>query len=230
MYLNEWVIAQQVAQLPLAVLTGIGHERDNTILDEIAHTPCDTPSKVIAFIREQIVQQARNGAGYWHWIKQQALLIVAQVKAQQRKVVTQIRHQAQQGLNQEKQRLQVTFHHCDKQIHAHLQQQQHQLIRLKQQTLWSAQQTLFLQKQQIRPYPQRLRQQITRQLTQQYQQLSHYHHLIQSNDPKRLLNAGYVLVRSANGQVLTQLTQAQQHPCFWLHFQDGDLLVAEVKE
>ena len=33
---------------PAPVFTGIDHERDNTVLDEIAHTRCDTPSKVIA--------------------------------------------------------------------------------------------------------------------------------------------------------------------------------------
>ena len=44
----------------MPVFSGIGHERDNTILDEVAHTRFDTPSKVIGGIRDRIV--ARTNA------------------------------------------------------------------------------------------------------------------------------------------------------------------------
>lgn len=40
-----------------SVMTGIGHERDSTVLDEVAHTRYDTPSKVIAGIEKLIFQR-----------------------------------------------------------------------------------------------------------------------------------------------------------------------------
>ena len=57
-YLNDYALARFVCLCRLPVLTGIGHERDNTLLDEVAHTRYDTPSKVIAGIEQAIATRA----------------------------------------------------------------------------------------------------------------------------------------------------------------------------
>jgi exodeoxyribonuclease VII large subunit len=56
-WLNDYGLARLICDLPIPVLTGIGHERDNTVLDEVAHTRYDTPSKVIAGIEQRIIQR-----------------------------------------------------------------------------------------------------------------------------------------------------------------------------
>jgi len=56
-WLNDYGLARLICDLPIPVLTGIGHERDNTVLDEVAHARYDTPSKVIAGIEQRIAQQ-----------------------------------------------------------------------------------------------------------------------------------------------------------------------------
>lgn len=43
-------LARRVATFPLPVIVGIGHERDRTVLDEIACVRCKTPTAVAAFI------------------------------------------------------------------------------------------------------------------------------------------------------------------------------------
>ena len=55
-WLNDYELAKTLCTLKLPVLTGIGHERDSTILDEVAHTRFDTPSKVIGGI-EQVIRK-----------------------------------------------------------------------------------------------------------------------------------------------------------------------------
>lgn len=59
-WLNDYELARHICLSPVPVLTGIGHERDNTILDEVAHQRFDTPSKVVAGIQAQIVKRARE--------------------------------------------------------------------------------------------------------------------------------------------------------------------------
>ncbi|MBA3599358.1 MAG: exodeoxyribonuclease VII large subunit [Methylibium sp.] len=59
-WLNDYELARFVCLNTVPVLTGIGHERDNTILDEVAHQRFDTPSKVIAGIQALIVKRARE--------------------------------------------------------------------------------------------------------------------------------------------------------------------------
>lgn len=49
-YLNDYELASLVAEMPCPVWVGIGHERDKVVLDEVAHTSFDTPSKVIGGI------------------------------------------------------------------------------------------------------------------------------------------------------------------------------------
>jgi len=53
-WLNEYKIADAITKMPLPVFTAIGHERDSTILDEVAHKSFHTPSKVILAIAEDI--------------------------------------------------------------------------------------------------------------------------------------------------------------------------------
>lgn len=54
-YLNDYELSAFIAELPLPVWVGIGHERDKVLIDEIAHKSFDTPSKVIVAIREHLV-------------------------------------------------------------------------------------------------------------------------------------------------------------------------------
>lgn len=47
---ETYLLAANVAQFPLPVLTGIGHERDDTVIDVVAHTRLKTPTAVAQFL------------------------------------------------------------------------------------------------------------------------------------------------------------------------------------
>ncbi len=47
---NDRQLAEAIARAPLPVLTGIGHETDRTVADEVAHTAQKTPTAVAAYI------------------------------------------------------------------------------------------------------------------------------------------------------------------------------------
>jgi exodeoxyribonuclease VII large subunit len=57
-WLNDLELAVLVCKSPIPVITGIGHERDSTILDEIAQRRFDTPSKVALHITSTIRDHA----------------------------------------------------------------------------------------------------------------------------------------------------------------------------
>ncbi|HWV10211.1 MAG TPA: exodeoxyribonuclease VII large subunit [Pseudomonas sp.] len=59
-WLNDYDLVRFICDLDIPVLTGIGHERDNTLPDEVAHTRFDTPSKVIAGIEQHILRRVRE--------------------------------------------------------------------------------------------------------------------------------------------------------------------------
>jgi exodeoxyribonuclease VII large subunit len=72
-WLNEYLIAKMVCRFHAPVFTGIGHERDSTILDEYAYRSLGTPSKVIAHIKEVIATKANKALEDWTTISQAVL-------------------------------------------------------------------------------------------------------------------------------------------------------------
>ena len=47
-------LAENVAQFPIPVITGIGHDRDESILDMVSHTRVKTPTAAAAFLIENL--------------------------------------------------------------------------------------------------------------------------------------------------------------------------------
>lgn len=48
------LLAENVANFPLPIITGIGHERDESVLDLVAHTSVKTPTAVAAFLIDHL--------------------------------------------------------------------------------------------------------------------------------------------------------------------------------
>lgn len=51
---DDYDLARVVATFPLPIIVGIGHERDRTVLDEIAHTRMKTPTAVASFFVDRL--------------------------------------------------------------------------------------------------------------------------------------------------------------------------------
>lgn len=47
---DSYLLAANCAQFPLPIVTGIGHERDDTVIDLVAHTRAKTPTAVAGFL------------------------------------------------------------------------------------------------------------------------------------------------------------------------------------
>lgn len=55
---DTYLLAANVAQFPLPIITGIGHERDDTVLDMISHTRVKTPTAAAEFLIDRIDESA----------------------------------------------------------------------------------------------------------------------------------------------------------------------------
>lgn len=53
---DHYDLAFNVAQFPLPVITGIGHEKDDTVIDMVAHTRMKTPTAVAEFLISGVLQ------------------------------------------------------------------------------------------------------------------------------------------------------------------------------
>lgn len=55
---DTYALAANCAQFPLPIITGIGHERDDTVLDKVAHTRVKTPTAAAEFLIAKMDQCA----------------------------------------------------------------------------------------------------------------------------------------------------------------------------
>ena len=78
---DSYALAAAVAQMPLPVIVGIGHERDETVLDFVAHTRVKTPTAAAAFLIDHEAQQLARLDDLSASITQYARASIEQAKA-----------------------------------------------------------------------------------------------------------------------------------------------------
>ena len=102
-WLNDYDLARFICDLPIPVMTGIGHERDSTVLDEVANTKFDTPSKVIAGIEQAIFKRVSEVKANFEQFTHRASWIIQTVKAAVSALDVTVRGEAIRHLAQGKQ-------------------------------------------------------------------------------------------------------------------------------
>ncbi len=131
-YLNDYTLAAMLAQSPVPVWVGIGHERDRTILDEIAHRSFDTPSKVIAGIRNHIASVTEQAESHFDTIQSIAHYAFNAGLAELETLMALTQRSSKYKLlqlNQETDQLIETQHYLAQQHIKQAQQQTEQLMR-----------------------------------------------------------------------------------------------------
>lgn len=57
---DTYLLAAACAQFPIPIITGIGHERDDTVIDSVAHTRVKTPTAAAAFLLNRQMEVANH--------------------------------------------------------------------------------------------------------------------------------------------------------------------------
>lgn len=104
-WLNDYVLVRTVCELDIPVLTGIGHERDSTVLDEVANIRFDTPSKVIAGIEQTIVQRAREANEFFEFVTNRAQRVAERARRATTHTYTAIESGSRQAISLAQKRL-----------------------------------------------------------------------------------------------------------------------------
>jgi len=98
-YLNDYELAALLCKRSVPIWVGIGHEKDRTILDEIAHRSFDTPSKVIAGIRNHIVERVQEAVDSLQTIKLLSQHQITTYQSKNDQLLHHIKSSAQSQLN-----------------------------------------------------------------------------------------------------------------------------------
>lgn len=103
--LNEIKIARGVCRCPIPIFVGVGHERDKTILDEVASRAFETPSFVIGYIEKTIVKNARDASKTYLALQKFAAALIGDAKQDILRLSNINNHHAFKQLTEAKQKI-----------------------------------------------------------------------------------------------------------------------------
>ncbi|MFC5271821.1 exodeoxyribonuclease VII large subunit [Adhaeribacter terreus] len=104
---DDYELAAAIGNFPLPVLTGIGHERDETVADIVAHTKLKTPTAVAAFLIEQFLTFEAHLDTVFEDLKDLAESIVKRKTSALENQVLQLSQQTNRYLKQQDSRLEM---------------------------------------------------------------------------------------------------------------------------
>ncbi|MDO8329194.1 MAG: exodeoxyribonuclease VII large subunit [Fluviicoccus sp.] len=221
-WLNDEDLARQICRYPLPVITGIGHEPDNTILDEVAARRCDTPSKVAQLILTTIADTTGQAEHCMQAIREHAGHVLQHADRDCRRHLDNIRSRASLLLERRESRLE---------------QDQHEIISIARQLLVRQEDRLGYLMQGCRESGFRHLQSASSGLQQQWRvvqertalhlqdaetRCEHLIHVILALGPEKTLKRGYGILRT-DGRVVTTQGQVAVGADFSVQMQDGVL-------
>lgn len=221
-YLNDYELAALVAEQPIPVWVGIGHERDKVILDEVAHTSFDTPSKVIAAIMAHLAQLVTQTLQYQAQIKQAAQRQLNSAEQQTTRQLSQIQSQTIGQLTA----LQKDSDYAWRSIQQSAQRQVKQAARLTSdlhaQTQAAAYQQLASASTHSRINKKTIMHSAQQQLLQAQRDSEHLRDIVLLHRPSRVLKQGYTMLTDAKGKkILTSSSQLYAEQTVHIVLKDG---------
>lgn len=196
---DTYLLATSVAQFPLPIFTGIGHERDETLLDLVAHTRFKTPTAVAAYLIELRADETQLLT-----LLEQRLFAAAQ----------QVLERKQLGYERLAQRYQNV-------AQQYLAREQALLVRLAQRMQQRSIERLHIEQQQVLTCSNKLAHAVHRLLENRVAKLEQHDTLLRMASPERILSQGYSLTLLPDGSALRSVADAPRGTRLRTQVMDG---------
>lgn len=168
---DSYDLGSYIAQFPLPVITGIGHERDETIADLVAHTKLKTPTAVSEFILSGMRTFEVQLDGHFSLLS----------------------NRLNQSLIEENYRIDVLTNKFQRNVQVLLNEQDLNLNKFKQQLKFNSKNLLNSNVHQLEKHIRILSKQPIRMLENEHEKLEHLNKELQIIDPINVLKRGYSL-------------------------------------
>ena len=199
---DSYLLASNVAQFPLPVLTGIGHERDDTILDVVAHTRFKTPTAVAAFLIESRESESQHLQDLRIRMAQQVMMRLQLERHALDDLSHRLRLATSQRLNERLMKFRSLAHRFDLASSHYMAAQQRQQLRLAARLELLVQQRLHQEEERLSPLPHRLESALKACLTAEHHRQDILSRSIRLAGPERILAMGFSITMK-NGKVVS---------------------------
>jgi exodeoxyribonuclease VII large subunit len=230
-WLNDYDLAYSLCMSDLPVISGIGHRKDNTIVDEVANRKFDTPSKLSTFIYNNVLEQA---SAFLNELTNIYDTVDKRIINEKNKISFIMSHM--RSITGSKNT--YTNSNLDNIYKRVLLQQENKIIvsRLNLKKVIENQ-VINIMLNSVIGYETRLTQTVSTyyyELKECLQTINQETELlinkIIGQDPSAVVDKGFVLARSDDGKSITTKKLAKKYSKFLLQFRDGTLWVGPVDE
>lgn len=226
---DTYAVAQIVARFPVPVITGIGHLRDISITDMMAHTNTNAPTKAAEFIvahnrkfEDEVIEMQRKIV---IWVQQYHSGMKENLQLLNSKIINSGRSRIQQRkdeLLEQKQNLsqnskEIIFRSSNK------------ITFTLSKLITSSPQSIKNANKEIKNQKDNLTFQITQFLTKQFEFLRNQTTVVKLMDPKNILNKGFTLIKS-EGKILTTAENIKVGDELTISFSDSDIKTKVTKK
>lgn len=182
---DTYDLAANCAQFPLPIITGIGHERDDTVLDMVSHTRVKTPTAAAEFLIGNLRETAERIEDY----------------------ATQLAQLIPDRLSREKERLDRWIARIPSQVQMRIQKESFRHERLYQRMVNAWQNRLVKEEYRLQLLP-RLTAALSTRLQKENHRMELFEQQVKAASPERLLKKGYSITLK-NGKAVTDASQLQ---------------------
>ncbi len=244
--LNEIDIARVICNMPMPVLCGIGHERDSTIIDEIACRRLPTPSMVIDFIESTVMSRLQRIIVNMRDIRTRVRQQMERASDLLQRNILTVSDQARSRTEMAESRLLLLRSQVNDAARARLTESAglasdhvRDLVARARSTVSEAQQAVFRQHMMVAEHARRevalmqqsldqirahaLPQAVRLQMETASLRLTSLHDFVRSQDPVDVLKRGYAMVLDAHGQAVTDAAHVRGKTTVTLRMRDGQV-------
>lgn len=195
---DQFVLAQAVAKFPIPVITGIGHLKNESVVDMVAHSPLKTPTQVAEFIID-------HNRDYEETMEGLAFRVFQSAKERLHAEEIRIQHHGIAVTQGTVQLLHVASN---------------RLSRLRERINWSSQRLTADANRKLDDQFKLIKDSVSRRLERQQHQLLVIEAQMKNASPEKILSRGFAWL-TAGEEILTSVHQLQPQTAITAHLKDG---------
>ncbi len=224
---DSYDMAANVAQFPLPVIAGIGHERDETIVDRVAHLRVKTPTAAAAYLIELFQEQESGLVALRHDFMTGIQDVLSQERNRQLLVVSEFKRSVQIVLSGNVTRMKLLFRHVEHASEIYIRNRLYYFEQLKNRLNSKIALLSEKQKSRIQLVSGVVRQRIQHILTAYGRRLDLAENTVKLADPGKVLARGYSITR-LNGKAIKNAVVLKSGDCLETELAEG-IVKSEVK-
>lgn len=218
---DSYLLAKTISEMQLPVLSGIGHERDDTVVDHVVHTKLKTPTAVA----EYIIDQFREFDDFVEGLKEALAFSSKQLLTNAKQTFNQLQFRVVQKPKDWVEKARRNLLQISQRIESGYSKGQHarnsKLNRISSVIVGQTTKRIHLEQSKIQKAQFVIKHRSLEKLGKEEKKLESIQRMIKITHPQNILNRGYAIIRQ-NDQVVKSINDLKDGD-FTIQLKDGTI-------